>query len=171
MHPLLLLGSNRCSRRFSTSPQTSAPAPTPSEELHLQATPSLASGTPKAARCPQYLGDIWGAGLQCVLRASQILQPRGCGVRKSSSSGWKSLRAGTRGSHSSTVRLPRWSFHQNIDARSSKKANTRAFAWLIPGSLCPRGCSCPLVLRGWGDAGSVRGRLVTPHAPSPAGTW
>lgn len=39
------------------------------------------------------------------------------------------------------------------------------------GSLCPRGCSCPSALRGWGDAGSVRGHLVTPQAPSPAGTW
>lgn len=112
------------------------------------------------------MGDIWGAGLQRILRAPQILQPWGRGVRKSSSSGLRSLRAGTRGSHSSTVHLPRWAFHQNIDARSSKRANTRAFR--LP---FPRGTSCPSALRGWGDAGSVRGHLVTPQAPSPAGTW
>lgn len=146
------------------------PKPQPKRGAPSAGNPQLCLGDPQKLLSARdiwvYLGGIWGVGLQCILRAPQILQPLGCGVRKSSSSGLKSLRAGTRGSHSSTIRLPRWAFHQNIDARSFKRANTRAFR--LP---FPRGTSCPSALRGWGDAGSVRGHLVTPQAPSPAGTW
>lgn len=107
------------------------PKPQPKQGAPSAGNPQLCLGDPQKLLSARdiwvYLGGIWGVGLQCILRAPQILQPLGCGVRKSSSSGLKSLRAGTRGSHSSTVHLPRWAFHQNIDARSSKRANTRAF--------------------------------------------
>lgn len=116
-----------------------------SAQLHLRA--------PKSTPCPPALYRAAGGAEPRTSSGHPKSSTRG--VNKCPRSCLKSLCAGTRGSHSSTVRLHKWSLCQNTDADGPKKESEAAAP--SPERLC--GCSTaplvpedicvPLVERDW----------------------